>query len=329
MSIDRQFWKKKKVLVTGHEGFLGSWLTKTLVGLQSNVIGVDKVLNRRYSILNGQRNGFKAVKGNINNKTFVEGLICQFRPQIIFHLAAEAIVDDSLKNPVKTFRTNIQGTWNILEVLRGKRFVEAVVVASSDKAYGEHKKLPYTEQAALNGKHPYDVSKSCADLLAQTYHHTYGVPVCITRCGNIYGPGDYHFSRIVPDVIRHALNEERFQIRSDGKYVRDYIYVEDIVLGYLTLAQKMKKLNLAGEAFNFSDEKPMTVLELYSKIIKRIRNKTVKPEILNYARNEIRKQYLSTRKSRTILNWRARHSLEEGLDKTIHWYRSNRVKTRN
>ena len=265
---NNMYWEKRKVLITGHEGFLGSWLMKMLLDKKAKVIGIDKVKNRPISILNGLRKRATCIKGNISNQKLLKSVVDKYKPQVIFHLAAEAIVERANKNPSQAFKSNIEGTWNILEAARGKKFIESIVIASSDKAYGSHNILPYKEGAALKGKHPYDVSKSCADLIAYTYFYTYGVPVCTTRCGNIFGPGDFNFSRIVPDAVRCALSGNKLLIRSDGKFTRDYIYVEDVVMGYIVLAQKMQKLKLFGEAFNFSNQKPIFVLELAKLIYK-------------------------------------------------------------
>jgi len=318
-----QFWKNKKVLVTGHEGFLGSWLTKRLVDSGAKVVAVDKVTNRKKSILDGYRKRIKAIKGDIANAKVIRALINKTKPQYIFHLAAEAIVGETLKNPITAFKSNIEGTWNILEAARGKKYLSGMVVASSDKAYGTHKILPYTENFALQGNHPYDASKSCTDLLCQTYSHTYKTPVCITRCGNIYGPGDFHFSRIVPDGVCSAIKNKQLVIRSNGKFTRDYIYVEDIVDAYLLLAQKMKSLKLSGQAFNFSTENPMSVLQLFREINKAVGQKQIKPKVLNQGKFEIPHQYLSAKKARRILKWRPKHTLKQGLTKTIQWYRDN------
>lgn len=318
--ISKKFWKNKRVLVTGHEGFLGSWLTKTLVRLGANVTGVDIVTNRPISMLNGERKKIKVIKGNITNRKFIQRVFKTVKPQFVFHLAAEAIVGVANKNPVRTFESNIEGTWNILEQARGRRSVEAIVVASSDKAYGIHKKLPYTEEAALQGDHPYDASKSCADLLCNTYAKSFGVPVAITRCGNIYGPGDFNFSRLVPDAICHTLRNKQFTIRSNGKFTRDYIYVTDIVEGYLLLAQKLKYKKLGGEAFNFSCEKPFSVLEVFNQIVNNCGTKRIKPKILNQASMEIPHQYLTSKKAKRVLGWKARHTLKQGLLESIKWY---------
>ncbi len=315
------FWKNKRVLITGHEGFLGSWLAKTLAEYGALVVGIDKIHNRSLSILNGSRQEIKCIKGDIVNAALVKKVINRYKPQFIFHIAAEAIVNRANKNPLRTFKTNIQGTWNILEAAKGKSFIEGIVVASSDKAYGSHEKLPYKEEAALKGEHPYDVSKSCTDLLCRSYFVTFGVPVCVTRCGNIYGPGDFNFSRLIPDAIRHVLRHKQFIIRSDGTFTRDYIFVKDVVDAYLLLAQSIEKRKLGGEAFNFSGEKPLSVLEVYRKIATNGNGgKSIKPKILNQAGHEIRHQYLSSRKAKKLLGWQAGYSFERGLKETLRWY---------
>ena len=319
--MDKKFWKNKRVLITGFEGFLGSNLTRALITSGAKIVGLDIKTRRKNTILT--TNDYRKIvvlKGSVANLKKLKNIISKYKIETIFHLAAEAIVTQCQKNPLRTFSSNICGTWNILEAGRNSKNLESIVVASSDKAYGSHKELPYKEDASLRGDHPYDVSKSCADLLAHTYFHTYGVPVAITRCGNIYGPGDFNFSRIVPDTIRCALSHKVLFIRSDGKFTRDYVYVDDIINGYMLLAEKMNKLKLCGEAFNLSDENPITVLELVKKINK-LTSKKLKYEILDQAKYEIKNQYLSSRKARRILGWRPKYTLEEGLKKTINWYR--------
>ncbi len=314
------FWKGRRVLVTGYAGFLGSNLTKKLLSMRARVVGIDKLTLRKNTLLNSHDlKKMTVIRGNVANYRLLQQTLHEHRIEIVFHLAAEAIVGQCLKSPRRTFSSNIQGTWTVLDACRNTPSIQAVVIASSDKAYGSHNKLPYDENSALAGAHPYDVSKSCADLLAHTYFHTYGLPVCITRCGNIYGPGDFHFSRIVPDVIRSSLANKTVFIRSDGKFTRDYVYVDDIVDGYFCLAQKMGRLNLAGEAFNFSNEDPISVLKLV-KLIYILSGKTPDYKILNQAKYEIHHQYLSSAKAKKILGWKPHYTLREGLKKTIAWY---------
>ena len=327
MNKSNRFWEGKTILVTGYEGFLGSWLSKAIIEKGSRVIGLDKVKNRPYSILGDLRKDIICVQGDIVNIGLVRKIIDRYKPEIIFHLAAEAIVVHANNDPIKTFKTNIEGTWNILEASRGKKFIKAIIVASSDKAYGSHKKLPYTEDAPLAGNYPYDLSKSCADQISRAYFHTHGLPVAVTRCGNIYGPGDYHFSRIVPGAVRCAFSGKFLYLRSDGKFTRDYIFIEDVVNGCIMLAENMQKLKLGGEAFNFSNEDPVTVIELVNKIFK-IADKKLNFKILNKAKYEIKHQYLASRKARKVLGWEPAHNLESGLKKTIEQYSLSRQRGR-
>ncbi|MFA5388576.1 MAG: NAD-dependent epimerase/dehydratase family protein [Candidatus Omnitrophota bacterium] len=315
-----KYWQDKKVLITGHEGFLGSNLTKTLLALGADIVGLDKVKDKPGSILSGLRRDIVCIKGDISDMELVKRVINKYKPEVIFHIAAEAIVGRANKYPVEAFRSNIEGTWNILESSRTRSFIEAIVVASSDKAYGSHKILPYKEDAALKGAHPYDVSKSCTDLICHTYWNTYKTPVCVTRCGNIYGPGDLNFSRLIPDAVRCALKNKKFTIRSDGKFTRDYVYVGDIVNGYIMLAEKMKRSRLYGEAFNFSDENPITVIEM-AKNIYNLAGQKPDYEILNSAKYEIKHQYLCSKKARKVLGWMPEYTLNEGLKSTIEWYK--------
>lgn len=259
------------------------------------------------------------VRGSLEDLPVIERALGEYEIDTVFHLAAQAIVGVANRNPISTFEANILGTWNILEACRKHPLIKRVIVASSDKAYGDQENLPYDENMPLQGKHPYDVSKSCADLISHTYFHTYGLPVCITRCGNLYGGGDLNFNRIIPQTIQLVLNGEAPEIRSDGTFVRDYFYIEDAVQAYLLLAEKMEENNLAGEAFNFSNEIQLTVLELVEKILKKM-NSDLKPKVLNQGSNEIKHQYLSAEKARRLLNWTPAYTIDEGLEKTIEWY---------
>ena len=320
--IDKEFWKNKKVLITGFEGFLGSHLTRALLQTKAKIIGLDIKTVRKQTIFSSQDYKKIAVyKGSVANRNLVRGILRKHSINIIFHLAAEAIVGRSQVNPLKAFKSNIAGTWEVLEAARLQGGMQAIVVASSDKAYGSHKKLPYQEEASLAANHPYDVSKSCADLITNTYFHTYGLPVAITRCGNIYGSGDFNFSRLIPDALRCIIFNKILKIRSDGSFVRDYVYIDDIVSGYIRIAQLLKKRKLFGEAFNLSDEKPLTVIDLLQEINKlSFCGRKLSYKIMNTAKYEIKEQYLSAAKARRILNWKPRYSLEEGLSKTARWY---------
>ena len=246
-AINNEFWKNKKILVTGFEGFLGSHLIRTILQTGAKVIGLDIKTFRKETILSPQDYKKMVVyKGSVANRNLIKGILRKYSINVIFNLAAEAIVSRSQANPLNAFRSNIVGTWEVLEAARLQGNVEAIVVASSDKAYGSHKKLPYCEDAPLIANHPYDVSKSCADLIANTYFHTYGLPVAITRCGNIYGPGDFNFSRLIPDAMRCLALDKILQIRSDGTFVRDYVYIDDIVAGYIKIAELIRKNKLSS-----------------------------------------------------------------------------------
>ncbi len=321
--VNFHFWYNKKVLITGYEGFVGSNLTKKLISLKAKIVGLDIKTYRKDTILTSDDyKKIVAIKGNVSNYQIVKKIIDKYRIEIIFHLAAESIVSKCNKNPGRAFNTNIKGTWEILEASRNSKTVKSIIIASSDKAYGSHKKLPYEENTPLKGDHPYDVSKSCADLIAYTYFRTYRLPVVITRCGNIYGPGDFNFSRIVPDTIRCILLNKKLLIRSNGKFIRDYIFIDDIIEGYILLAEKMHKLKLSGQAFNFSNEEPITVLELIKRIYK-IVNRAPNYKILNEAKYEIKYQYLSSKKAKKILKWEPKYNLNEGLKKTIEFYKNH------
>ena len=316
------FWKNRNVFVTGCTGLLGSWLTSFLVERGANVTGLIRDWVPRSNLnWSGFIDRINIVRGEVEDYSLLERVINEYEIDTIFHLAAQTIVGIANRNPISTFETNVKGTWNILEACRRNPTVKRIIVASSDKAYGEHKELPYREDAPLRGSHPYDVSKSCADLIVFAYYDTYELPVCVTRCGNFYGGGDLNFNRIVPGTIRSVIFNERPIIRSDGTLIRDYIYILDAVEAYLLLAEKMDKLPIHGEAFNFSNELQLTVLGLTKKILKLMDREDLKPIILGEAKSEIRHQYLSAAKARRILKWEPKYILEQGLKETIVWYR--------
>ncbi|MEO0108330.1 MAG: GDP-mannose 4,6-dehydratase, partial [candidate division WOR-3 bacterium] len=262
------------------------------------------------------------VRGDIRDRNLLERILGEFEITTVFHLAAQTLVPVASRNPVSTLETNIAGTWSLLEACRRSALVRAVVIASSDKAYGPQPTLPYTEDTPLQARHPYDVSKACADLIAQSFAATYNLPVAISRCGNFYGGGDLNWSRIVPGTIRALLRSRRPVIRSDGTLVRDYFYVEDAANGYMLLSEHLTNSpELSGQAFNFSNQEPVSVLELVQRI-SRLMQSDLEPEIQNEAKGEIHTQTLNAAKARQILGWQPLFSLEEGLTRTIEWYRS-------
>lgn len=300
--------------MTGCTGLLGSCLVKELIDQGANVTGLVRDTVPKSNLYQGEQvKQMNIVQGALEDLDVIERALGEYEIDTVFHLAAQAIVGVANRNPISTFEANILGTWNILEACRRHPLIKRVIVASSDKAYGDQPTLPYDENMPLQGKHPYDVSKSCADLLSHTYFNTYGLPVCITRCGNLYGGGDLNFNRIIPQTIQLVLNGEAPEIRSDGTFIRDYFYIEDAVEAYLLLAEKMEELNLAGEAFNFSNEIQLTVLELVEKILKAM-DSDLKPKVLNQGSHEIKHQYLSAEKARKLLNWTPAHTIDEGLE---------------
>jgi CDP-glucose 4,6-dehydratase len=318
-----QFWLDRPTLVTGGTGLVGSWLVRRLVENGADVVClVRDWVPQSELIASHQIDKVKTVRGDVREQPLLERVLGEYEIDTVIHLAAQTIVTIANRSPVSTFETNIRGTWCLLEACRRSPRVKQVVVASSDKAYGDQETLPYSENMPLQGRHPYDVSKSCADLIAQTYAETYQLPVVISRCGNFFGGGDLNWNRIIPGTIRSVLRGLRPVIRSDGKYIRDYFYVEDGAVAYMLLAEKLaEKPELGGHAFNFSYENQLDVLGIVQKILKLMDSNLV-PEILNQAPNEILHQYLSAEKARQLLEWRPQFSLEEGLVKTIDWYQN-------
>jgi len=320
----RDYWFGKKVFVTGGTGLLGSWLTQALIarGADVTLLVRDWVpFSRIYSKEAYKRANL--VHGCVEDITLLERVVNENEIDTVFHLAAQTIVDIAVNNPLSTWESNIRGTWNILEVCRRVGGVRRLVVASSDKAYGSQEQLPYNEDHPMQGTQPYDASKSCADLIARSYHSTYGIPVCVTRCGNFYGGGDLNFNRLVPGTIRAILRGERPVIRSNGLLLRDYLYIKDAVLAYLLLAEKMDTLPIHGQAFNFGNGSPLTVLDMVKRILILMGREHIEPVILERAANEIPQQFLSIQKAGEVLGWQPGYSLEQGLVETISWYMEN------
>lgn len=316
------FWLDRPTFVTGSTGLLGGWLVRRLVDLGADVVCLvrDWVPESEF-VRSRLVEKIRVARGDVRDQALLERVLGEYEVDTVIHLAAQTIVPIANRNPVSTFETNIGGTWALLEACRRSPAVRQIVLASSDKAYGDHEKLPYDEEAPLRGRHPYDVSKSCADLIAQSYANTYGTPVAVTRCGNFYGGGDLNWNRLVPGTVRSVLRGQRPIIRSDGQYIRDYFYVEDGVGANLLLAERLaENPDLGGEAFNFSNELQVTVLELVEGILALMSN-DLKPDVRNEATHEIRHQYLSASKARRMLDWEPRFTLDEGLKRTIGWYK--------
>ena len=322
MGIVASFWRDRPTFVTGATGLLGGWLVRRLLGLGADVTCLVRDWVPQSELVRTQLiEQVKVACGDIRDGELLERILGEYEIDTVFHLAAQTIVGIANRNPVSTFETNIGGTWTLLEACRRSPTVHQIVVSSSDKAYGDQEQLPYAEDTPLQGRHPYDVTKSCADLIAQSYAATYRLPIVITRCGNFYGGGDLNWNRVVPGTIRSVLRGQQPIIRSDGHYVRDYFYIEDAAAACVLLAEKLAQSpDLRGEAFNLSNETPVTVLELVERILQ-LMNSGLKPTIHNETSNEICRQYLSTAKARQVLGWRPLFTLDEGLKRTIDWYK--------
>lgn len=321
MSETNEFWQDRRVFVTGATGLVGGWLVQRLVDAGADVVClVRDWVPASQIVTSGLWNKVSVVRGDLCDQPTLERAIGEYEVNTVMHLAAQTIVGIANRNPGSTFEANIAGTWKLLEACRHSPTVKQIIVASSDKAYGEAAQLPYSEDTPLNGRHPYDVSKSCSDLICQTYATTYQLPVVITRCGNFYGGGDLNWNRIIPGTIRSVLRGQRPVIRSDGSFVRDYFYVEDGAATYMFLAEMLaRRPELAGEAFNLSTETPLTVCEIVNHLT-RLMGTSLEPEIRGEACHEIPHQFLSAQKARTELGWEPSFSLEEGLRRTIEWY---------
>lgn len=314
----KTFWKDKNVFVTGCTGFLGKQLLKELLQLGAKVTGLTR--NSHSTICKEHLyQNMNFVQGSLEDLQMIKTTLDNYKIDTVFHMAAQAISGEAIQNPVSTFETNIRGTWNILEACRQKG-VKKVIVTSSEKAYGDLSPIPYMETLPLQGRYPYDVSKSCADLITYSYYHTYHLPVCIIRCGNLYGEGDLNFSRIIPYTIKSVLQNKAPVIRSDGTLVRDFFYIKDAVRAHLLLVEKMENDHLVGEAFNFSYETPKTILEVVQDILNMM-GSDLMPIIQNEVSNETKQQYLTAQKTRNLLNWKPNFDYNSGLRRTIEWYR--------
>ena len=322
------YWKHRRVLVTGATGLVGSWLVKRLLTLEADVHGLVLDADPDSELIrSGDIGRITVTNGDLRIPMDVSRAVKNSNCEVIFHLGAQTIVGTALNDPMWTFESNIAGTWNLLEAVRqSSNQVKSVVVASSDKAYGTSDVLPYLEGFSLHGEGPYDVSKSCTDLIAQSYGKTYDLPVTVARCGNIYGGGDLNWSRIIPGTIRSLIQGSQPEMRSDGSFTRDYVYVMDIVDAYLHLAVETEKGKINGEAFNFSRDEPLSVMVLYKQICQAFNGSYVEPKILNTTKNEIKDQHLDSSKARKVLGWKSNFTLTDGLTETINWYKTNLTK---
>jgi CDP-glucose 4,6-dehydratase len=320
---DAAFWRDRPVLVTGATGLLGSWLCESLLARGADVVALVRDVVPESRFFTGAGGGAcTTVFGDLRDGRLVERVLAEYEIDAVFHLGAQTIVEHALRDPANTMRSNVEGTWEVLDACRRSGRPARIVVASSDKAYGSQPELPYQEHHPLQGRHPYDVSKSCTDLIATAYHHTYGLPVTIARCGNVFGGGDLNWSRIVPGTIRSLLRRERPVLRSDGTMVRDYFYVEDAVSAYLALAEQIGRPGVAGEGFNFSNEQPVTVNRIVDTIREVMGIHDLPTVVLNTAKAEIKAQALSSGKARSVLGWSPEHDLAGGLRKTVDWHRA-------
>ena len=315
------FWQDRPTFVTGATGLLGSWLARRLLDFGADVTCLVRDWVPQSELVRAHLiDRVKVIRGDVCDQALLERALGEYEINTVFHLAAQTIVTIANRNPISTFESNIQGTWTLLEACRHSPKVKQIIIASSDKAYGDQDQLHYNESTPLQGQHPYDVSKSCADLIGHMYAVTYNLPIAITRCGNFYGGGDLNWNRIIPGTIRSILRGQRPIIRSDGQYVRDYFYIEDGAAAYMLLAKCLAyQPELKGEAFNFSNEIQITVLELVQRILT-LMGSDLAPEMRNETTNEIRRQYLSADKARRVLGWSPLFDLDQGLQKTIEWY---------
>jgi len=317
------FWQDRRVFVTGATGLVGGYLVETLCQNQADVIALIRDHTPKAQLFQKKlHQNIFCVHGNLEDLHTLERILAEYEINTVIHLAAQTIVPIAQKSPLSTFESNIRGTWNLLEACRRVGSIQSIVVASSDKAYGDSVQLPYTEEMPLNAIYPYDVSKACADMIAASYAQTFNLPVCITRCGNFFGGGDLNWNRLIPGTIRSFIRNQAPLIRSSGHLIRDYIYVKDAVSAYMTLAKAMiENPSLSGEAFNFSNESQKNTFEIV-EMIRQVMKSDLQPVILGKDDGEIKAQHLDAKKAKDLLNWTPHYSLEEGIQETITWYLS-------
>ncbi|HVP21524.1 MAG TPA: NAD-dependent epimerase/dehydratase family protein [Anaerolineaceae bacterium] len=320
--ISPSFWTDRPVFVTGATGLIGGWLVRQLAGLQADVVClVRDWVPQSELVRSGLIARVKVVRGDVREQALLERILEEYETQTVIHLAGQSIVSVANRDPAGALDTNIHGAWALLEACRNSSTVKQIVMASTDKVYGEVDRLPYTEDMPFLARYPHDVSKACAEMVAFCYAATYHTPVAITRLPNVFGGGDLNWNRIIPGAIRSALRGQAPQINSDGRFIRDYLYVEDAAAAHLLLAERLaQQPELAGQAFNFSNETHLTVLELVARILE-LMGSTLQPEVLNRSKNEIRDQYLSAARARQALGWQPACGVDEGLRRTIAWYR--------
>lgn len=315
------FWTDRSVLVTGATGLIGGWLVRRLLSLNADVVCLVRDWIPQSELVRARLvEQVKVVRGDIRDQPLLERILTEYEVQTVIHLAAQSIVTVANRDPAGTLDANVRGTWSLLEACRRSASLKQVVLASTDKVYGEVDELPYHEEMPFLARYPHDVSKACAELVAQSYATTYNLPVAITRLPNIFGGGDLNWNRIIPGTIRSILRGQPPQIHSDGRFIRDYLYVEDAAAAHLLLAEKLDELSdLRGQAFNLSNETRLTVLELVERILT-LMGSNLHPAVANQPRNEIRSQYLSAEKAHRLLGWQPLFSMDEGLRRTIAWY---------
>lgn len=318
-----EFWRGRRVFVTGCTGFLGSWLTAALLDRGAAVVGLIRVREPESQLVRtGNIGRIEQVAGELLDYELLKRILGEKKIDTVFHLAGQTIVGIANRDPAATFETNIRGTWLLLEAVRNTPTVRGVVVASSEKAYGEQTTLPYLEEYPLQGRHPYEVSKSCADLIAQSFAHTFGLAIAVTRCSNLFGGGDLSWNRLIPGTIKSVLNHEQPVIRSDGSFRRDYLYVADAVRGYLMLAEKLTEPGVRGEPFNLGSGCAVSALEVVRTIVALSGKPELEPIILNEVKNEILDEYLSPEKAKRAIGWRPQYTLAGGLRESMNWYKA-------
>ena len=319
--------KNKKILVTGCYGFVAQHLINELLINNNKVVGIYNVKNQLKIFKNTKyekQNKLIIKKIDIRDKEKIKKLLKKNKFDYCYHLAAISQVLKSNKSPEETFQINIFGTINLIENFRKYQKNIKFIFSSSDKAYGESRQLPYKEHFPLNGLNPYDASKACSDIIARSYAKSFNIQICVTRFVNIYGPGDVNWQRIIPGTLNSLIKSKKPILRSNGKFKRDYLYIDDVIDGYMRLGQQMGiNKTISGIAFNFGSGKPITVLNLVKIILKFFDKQSSFLVIKNKAKNEITDQYSGYELANKILKWKPKVSIEDGIKKSFDWYKNN------
>lgn len=316
------FWNGRRVLITGANGFIGAWLSRTLIDLGAQVTGYDKSDSGALDLHPDVKPRVKIVLGDLTDQAKMEQTLADGQIQTLYHLAAQSNIAIARGGPVPAFESNIRGTWSVLDACRVYGKLETIAVAASNTVYGDHDRHPFDESFALNANHPYSASKACADILARCYAATWGLPIAIARATNTYGGADPNLARIVPGTFLSILRGQQPEIRSDGTPTKGYLYVKDTVNAYRLLGERAAEDAVRGQPVNFHPDKPSSVLELVQTMVNVADRPDLSPRVTGKP-GKYEFEHLTNQRARDVLGWTPQYSLEAGLRETFQWYQAH------